>query len=61
MSDFYKRVKSDPLQFYLHSLLGDYKFRVNGDFLEVSPFFAIDSEMAMLLKQHKPVLIKLIS
>lgn len=61
MSEYYNRVKTDTLQFYLHSLRGGYKFKVSGEILEVSPLYAIDDEMALLLKLHKSELIKLIS
>ena len=40
--------------------LGSYSVGLNGDMLEVSPAFAIDDEMADLIKLHKADLIKLL-
>ena len=40
--------------------LGCYTIKVNNDVLEVSPAFAIDDEMADLIRLHKPNLIKIL-
>ena len=57
---YYNLVKSNPAWFLTHCRLGGFEISIVNNGITVTPAHAIDDEMAILIRKHKPDLIKIL-